>query len=36
MVASKGQRVIPERTLAFGYRFKFTNLDTALENLLSG
>jgi len=34
-VATRGQRVIPERTLAAGYRFKFTTLDTALENLLS-
>jgi uncharacterized protein (TIGR01777 family) len=36
VVATQGQRVIPERALAFGYRFKFPDLDTALENLLSG
>ena len=34
-VATQGQRVIPERTLAFGYRFKFTELEAALGDLVA-
>ncbi|MBV9438456.1 MAG: DUF1731 domain-containing protein, partial [Candidatus Eremiobacteraeota bacterium] len=30
----EGQRVLPERTLASGYRFRFPTLDAALEDLL--
>jgi len=32
---SQGQRVLPERTLASGYEFRFPTLDDALHNLLS-
>jgi uncharacterized protein (TIGR01777 family) len=32
---SKGQRVLPERTLACGYRFQFPTLEEALSNLLA-
>ncbi|MBV9737213.1 MAG: TIGR01777 family oxidoreductase [Candidatus Eremiobacteraeota bacterium] len=33
-IATQGQRVMPQRTLACGYRFKFTELENALEDLL--
>ena len=33
-IATQGQRVVPQRTLASGYRFKFTELQTALDDLL--
>ena len=33
-IASQGQRVVPQRTLACGYRFKFTELENALVDLL--
>jgi uncharacterized protein (TIGR01777 family) len=33
VVATQGQRVIPERVLAFGYRFKFTEIGSALSDL---
>ncbi len=34
-IAAQGQRVLPERTLALGYRFKFETLEAALANLLA-
>ncbi|GAC1389365.1 MAG: TIGR01777 family oxidoreductase [Vulcanimicrobiaceae bacterium] len=33
-VVTEGQRVLPERTIAAGYRFKYTDLKSALGNLL--
>jgi NAD dependent epimerase/dehydratase family enzyme len=29
-----GQRVMPERAIALGYRFNYPELDSALRNLL--
>jgi len=34
MLLTEGQRVLPERTLASGYSFKFPSLQAALEDLL--
>ena len=34
-IATRGQRVLPERTIANGYRFKFETLDAALSHLIS-
>jgi uncharacterized protein (TIGR01777 family) len=34
LVVTQGQRVIPEHTLASGYRFKYEALDVALANIL--
>ncbi len=36
IVVTEGQRVLPTRTLATGYRFRYTTLDTALHALLAG
>ncbi len=36
VVAVEGQRVLPERTIALGYRFRFTQLDAALDDLFGG
>jgi uncharacterized protein (TIGR01777 family) len=33
-VVTTGQRVLPQRALALGYQFRFTNLDAALTDLL--
>ena len=33
-IATRGQRVLPERTVANGYRFKFEKLDGALADLI--
>ena len=33
-IATRGQRVVPERTSANGYRFKFETLDAALSDLI--
>ena len=35
LVVTQGQRVLPTRTLATGYRFKYTALDAALHALLA-
>jgi hypothetical protein len=34
MILSEGQRVLPERTLASGYRFRYPDLEPALRSLL--
>ena len=34
LVVTQGQRVLPERTLATGYRFQFEALDVAFANIL--
>ena len=34
LVVTEGQRVVPEQTLASGYRFQFEALDVALANIL--
>ena len=33
-VVTKGQRVMPERALALGYRFQFPTIDSALADIL--
>jgi uncharacterized protein (TIGR01777 family) len=35
IIATEGQRVLPERTLASGYAFRFPELDGALEDLFA-
>lgn len=35
-VATQGQRVLPERTLSTGYRFKYETIDAALRALVGG
>ena len=33
-VITKGQRVLPKASLDAGYRFRFTDVDTALKEIL--
>ena len=33
-VVATGQRVLPKRTLALGYQYKFPHIDAALEDIV--